>query len=239
MTSGNIDQDTEDTLCNLLQIGRVAKYQNEFEMLINRVTGISESLLKTFYISGLKPPLQCALLRSNPTTLGEAFSLAYFEDERSTTAIPKANDLNTWIHVQDLEETIRHKPNKVEVFKISRVATFEEHEHQENQDNPNDNSKEKYDAKPPIFADTFGSNSGDDSQISSPKTPTKEVVDNNSGGEHNFAQPNAGTRSEVVCGLPKEFQEEDMVDALSRFVECCGFRKGLLQEVLQLPRQCT
>ncbi|GJY82453.1 class II heat shock protein [Tanacetum coccineum] len=262
MTSGDIDQDVEDTLCNLLQMGRVAKYQNEFEILINRVTRISESLLKTFYISGLKPPLQCALLRSNtttlneafslahttkarftdlqlwellrsnPTTLGEAFSLARFEDERSTTTIPKANDLNTGIHVQDLEETIRHKPNKVEVIKTSRVATFKEHEHQENQDNPNDISEEKYDVKQPIFADTFGNNGGDDSQTSGPETPVKEVW-----GEHNFAQPNAVTRSKVVCGLSKEFQEEDMVDALSRVVECCGCRKELLQEVLQLPRQ--
>ncbi|GJT90956.1 hypothetical protein Tco_1079801 [Tanacetum coccineum] len=40
-----------------------------------------------------------------------------------------------------------------------------------------------------------------------------------SGGAHNFAQPNAGTGSEVVAGLSKEFQEVDMVDALSRVVE--------------------
>ncbi|GJU42250.1 hypothetical protein Tco_1195207 [Tanacetum coccineum] len=38
-------------------------------------------------------------------------------------------------------------------------------------------------------------------------------------GEHNFAQPNAGTGSEVVSSLSKEFQEGDMVDALSRVVE--------------------
>ncbi|GKA53513.1 hypothetical protein Tco_0746828 [Tanacetum coccineum] len=58
------------------------------------------------------------------------------------------------------------------------------------------------------------------------ETPTKVVVDNrdvlgliDSGGAHNFAQPNAGTGSEVVAGLSKEFQERDMVDALSRVVE--------------------
>ncbi|GJR51823.1 hypothetical protein Tco_1402344 [Tanacetum coccineum] len=37
---------------------------------------ISEYLLKLFYISGLKPLLQCALLRLAPTTLGEDFSIA-------------------------------------------------------------------------------------------------------------------------------------------------------------------
>nr|GEV61264.1 ribonuclease H-like domain-containing protein [Tanacetum cinerariifolium] len=81
MASGS-DRDTEDALSKLLQMGTVAKYQSEFEILINRVTGISEGILKAFYISGLKPTLQCALLRSNPTTLGEAFSLACATEAR-------------------------------------------------------------------------------------------------------------------------------------------------------------
>jgi hypothetical protein len=73
MASGSSDW---DTLSKLLQMGTVAEYQNEFEILINRVTGISENLLKSMYISGLKPLLQCALLRLAPTTLGEACSIA-------------------------------------------------------------------------------------------------------------------------------------------------------------------
>ncbi|GKC39654.1 hypothetical protein Tco_1052038 [Tanacetum coccineum] len=66
----------------LLQRGTVAEYQNEFEMLISRVTGKSYSLLTTIYISGLKPTLKHALLWSNPTTLGEAFSLARVAEAR-------------------------------------------------------------------------------------------------------------------------------------------------------------
>ncbi|GKB45392.1 transposase, MuDR, MULE transposase domain protein [Tanacetum coccineum] len=62
---------------------------------------------------------------------------------------------------------------------------------------------EKDDAKPPISTDTFGSNGGNDSRTSSSETPAKEVVDN-------------GIESEVVVGLPEEFQKGDMVDALSR-----------------------
>ncbi|GJX28373.1 hypothetical protein Tco_0236452 [Tanacetum coccineum] len=105
-------------------MGTVAEYHNEFEMLINRVTGISESLLKSFYIFGLKVAFQIELLRVWPTTLGEAFSLARitearFEDERSATTIVKPNDLNTRVEVQDLEEMTRHKPNKVEAIKTS------------------------------------------------------------------------------------------------------------------------
>ncbi|GJT05042.1 hypothetical protein Tco_0839504 [Tanacetum coccineum] len=63
--------------------------------------------------------------------------------------------------------------------------------------------REKDDAKPPISTDTFGSNGGNDSRTSGSNTPAKEVVDN-------------GIESEVVVGLPEEFQEGDMVDALSR-----------------------
>ncbi|GJT52186.1 hypothetical protein Tco_0978343 [Tanacetum coccineum] len=82
------------------------------------------------------------------------------------------------------------------------VATFEEHEQQENQYNLNEFSEEKDDAKPLIFIDTVGNNGGNDSRTLGSETPAKEVVDN-------------GIESEVVVGLPEEFQEGDMVDALS------------------------
>ncbi|GJZ54084.1 hypothetical protein Tco_0608969, partial [Tanacetum coccineum] len=93
-------------------MGTLAKYQSEFEILINRVTGISQSLLKSFYISGLKLELQRELWRSRPTTLGEYFSLAHivearYEDERSTIAIAKPNDLTARVQVQDLEQTTK------------------------------------------------------------------------------------------------------------------------------------
>ncbi|GJT34751.1 hypothetical protein Tco_0925170 [Tanacetum coccineum] len=38
-------------------------------------------------------------------------------------------------------------------------------------------------------------------------------------GAHNFAQPNTGIGSDVVSDLPEEFQEGDIFDVLSRFVE--------------------
>ncbi|GJT68311.1 hypothetical protein Tco_1019791 [Tanacetum coccineum] len=200
MASDDGDQDARYALSKLLQRGTVVEYESEFLMLIKRVTGISESLLKSFYISGFKLALQCALLRSYPTTLGEAFSLARatearfaedalskllqmellrarptsleeafslaritearFEDERSTTSIAKTNDLNTELPVQDIEETIRHKPNKVEAVKTSMVSISEELEQHEYQDDLNEISEEKDDAKPTIFADTFSSNGG-------------------------------------------------------------------------------
>ncbi|GKE35779.1 hypothetical protein Tco_1455101 [Tanacetum coccineum] len=229
MTSNGNDSDAKYALSRLLQRGTVAEYQKEFEMLISRVTGKSESFLASIYIFGLKPTLQRALLWSNPTTLGEAFSLASivearFEDERSITDIAKTNDLNAGVQVQDLEETIRHKLNKIEAFQTSMIATFEEHEQQENQDNLNEFSEEKNDAKPPIFIDTVGNNGGNDSRTSGSETPAKEVVD-------------IGIESEVVVSLPKEFQEGDMVDALSIVEQkSLGNWKELDNEVFVGPR---
>ncbi|GKA13562.1 hypothetical protein Tco_0693208 [Tanacetum coccineum] len=114
MASGGSDQDAEYALSKLLQMGTVAEYQNEVKRLINRVTGISESLIKTFYISGFKPALQCALLRSNPTTLGEAFSLAHAAKARFTKL--------------QLRELLRSTPSTLgEAFFRARIteASFE------------------------------------------------------------------------------------------------------------------
>nr|GEY81384.1 hypothetical protein [Tanacetum cinerariifolium] len=81
----------------------VEDYQREFKKLMNRVTDIPKSLLISFYISGLKLNLQCELLVSKPTTLGDAFSLACItkarlEDQSApapvTTAKPFSNVRN-------------------------------------------------------------------------------------------------------------------------------------------------
>ncbi|GJT85891.1 hypothetical protein Tco_1067608 [Tanacetum coccineum] len=76
MASDGSDPDAEYALSRLLQRGTVAEYQNEFEMLISRVTRRSEFLLTMNYISGLKVSLQIEVLSARTTTLGEAFSLA-------------------------------------------------------------------------------------------------------------------------------------------------------------------
>nr|GEV70960.1 hypothetical protein [Tanacetum cinerariifolium] len=85
MASDDSDQDTRYALSKILQRKTVAEYESEFLMLIKRVTGNSESLLKSFYISGLKSVLQCALLRLGPTILGEAFSIARIMEARFET----------------------------------------------------------------------------------------------------------------------------------------------------------
>ncbi|GKE39984.1 retrotransposon-related protein [Tanacetum coccineum] len=59
---------------------------------MNRVTDIPDSLLISFYFSGLKLNLQRELLVPKPTTLGDAFSLAHLtkarlEDKSAPTSV--------------------------------------------------------------------------------------------------------------------------------------------------------
>ncbi|GJT68070.1 hypothetical protein Tco_1019550 [Tanacetum coccineum] len=85
-------------------MGTVAEYQSEFEILINRVTGISQSLLKSFYISGLNMTLQIELLRARPTTLGEAFYLARIIEARLKAIAEKE---------KEKEHIIKKKANNI------------------------------------------------------------------------------------------------------------------------------
>ncbi|GKA24064.1 ty3-gypsy retrotransposon protein, partial [Tanacetum coccineum] len=123
-------EDPKGALSKLLQLGTVEDYQGEFEKLMNQVTGISDSLLISFYISGLKLHLQRELLASKPLTLGYVFLLARMiearlEDNRSTATIAKPNDL---VQAQHLEETTFHKSNKVKETEARVEATV----HKEN-----------------------------------------------------------------------------------------------------------
>ncbi|GJZ37399.1 polypyrimidine tract-binding protein homolog 3 [Tanacetum coccineum] len=266
MASGCIDQNAEYALSKLLQMGMVAEYESEFVIHANRVACISANLLKSFHIFGLKLELQRELFRSRPTTLGEAFSFARivevrFEDERSTIAIAKPNELTTHVHVQDLEQTTRARgdePNRI-LLKSAHVQALIQFRSRQNavvarnslqgcniyegccqlyiqfsnleelQENQEEhicyyyqencfsilNIKEAGNTKSPLSADTFGNNGVDESETSGPETPAKEVVDNFNG----FALIRLvgyGTGSEMVTSLPKEFQEGDMVDVLSR-----------------------
>ncbi|GJS15678.1 nucleotide-binding alpha-beta plait domain-containing protein [Tanacetum coccineum] len=74
MASTGSERDAKDALSKLLQMGTVVEYQMEFEKLIKRVTGISESLLKSFYISGLKPLLQCTTSHDLWLSLKKAYA---------------------------------------------------------------------------------------------------------------------------------------------------------------------
>ncbi|GKD46782.1 hypothetical protein Tco_1271427 [Tanacetum coccineum] len=135
MASGGSDKDAKDALSKLLQMGTMAQYDSKFVILANRVTWISENLLKSFYISRLKTTLQCALLRSNPTTLGEAFSLARATEARfAEDALSKLLKMGTVAEYQNEPTTL------VEAFSLACMteARFEDERTTTTIVNPND-----------------------------------------------------------------------------------------------------
>nr|GMD63279.1 Transposon Ty3-G Gag-Pol polyprotein [Ipomoea batatas] len=69
-------EDYQGKLSKLLQRTTVTEYQSEFEYLMNKVTGISESILISMFIAGLKSHIRRELQRARPTSLMETFALA-------------------------------------------------------------------------------------------------------------------------------------------------------------------
>nr|GEX72605.1 retrotransposon-related protein [Tanacetum cinerariifolium] len=119
MAADSNDQNVKYALSKLLQMGTVVEYQNEFEMLIKRVT-IPESLLKSFYISGLKLALQRLLFRSYPSTLEEAFFRARITEARFEDENNQAVDAN----VSNQEEPEVKDKQEVKKLMIKRSKTF-------------------------------------------------------------------------------------------------------------------
>ncbi|RVX18944.1 Retrovirus-related Pol polyprotein from transposon 297 [Vitis vinifera] len=76
-------EDHQGNLSKLTQTSTVAEFQSAFEDLMNKVTGISEPLLISFFITGLKSDIRRELLFSRPSTLMEAFALARAYETRS------------------------------------------------------------------------------------------------------------------------------------------------------------
>ncbi|GJW16251.1 hypothetical protein Tco_0020384 [Tanacetum coccineum] len=99
-------EDPQGALLKLLQLGAVEYYQREFEKLLNRVMDISDSLLISFYISGLKLNLQHELLVSRPTTLGDAFSLAHIIEARFEATIKGSLNADENIGVDEVSSAI-------------------------------------------------------------------------------------------------------------------------------------
>ncbi|XP_043714700.1 uncharacterized protein LOC122663059 [Telopea speciosissima] len=75
-------EDHRGALSKLTQMGTVAEYQSRFEALSNKVSGIPEPFLISFFISGLKPDLNRELLVAQPTSLVHAISLARLYEEK-------------------------------------------------------------------------------------------------------------------------------------------------------------
>ncbi|XP_077224228.1 uncharacterized protein LOC143857678 [Tasmannia lanceolata] len=68
-------------LSKLCQDSTVLDYQKEFQVLSNKVKGLSESYLIEVFISGLKDELRVGVQKMKPVTLPEVFNLARLLEE--------------------------------------------------------------------------------------------------------------------------------------------------------------
>lgn len=69
-------EDYQGKLSKLMQTTSVTDYQTEFEHLMNKVTGISEAVLISMFVAGLKPHIRRGVQRAKPPSLMEAFAMA-------------------------------------------------------------------------------------------------------------------------------------------------------------------
>lgn len=93
----SIYEDHQGNLSKLTQTTTVAEFQSEFEDLMNKVTGISEPLPISFFITGLRADIRREFLISRPSSLMEAFALArVFEARGEDTKAVTTNLSSKW-----------------------------------------------------------------------------------------------------------------------------------------------
>ena len=74
-------EDPVGAFTKLKQTGSVEEYQSTFEILSNKVHGVSEDFRISTFLSGLKDELKIIVTMFKPTTLAAAFGLARLQEE--------------------------------------------------------------------------------------------------------------------------------------------------------------
>ena len=72
-----------EALLTLRQVGTVRDYRRQFETMALLLMEVSEQVLKSSFINGLKPEIQAKLLMLQPMGLGRLMALAQWVDERN------------------------------------------------------------------------------------------------------------------------------------------------------------
>ncbi|OMP00125.1 Retrotransposon gag protein [Corchorus olitorius] len=74
-------------LFKLRQTSTVAQYQKNFEILANRVQGLTDEHLMNLFVSGLKPAIQQEVVMFKPTTHYQALELAFMAEAKISESI--------------------------------------------------------------------------------------------------------------------------------------------------------
>ena len=75
------DDNPMETLTRLRQTTTMAMYKAQFEVLSNRIKGLSSSHKPSCFLSGLKDEIRLPVRMLNPQTLNEAFGLSKIQEE--------------------------------------------------------------------------------------------------------------------------------------------------------------
>lgn len=74
-------EDPVGEFTKLRQNGTVEEYQTQFEILSNKISGLTEEFRISTFLSGLKDDLRIMVTMFKPSTLSAAFSLARLQEE--------------------------------------------------------------------------------------------------------------------------------------------------------------
>ncbi|CAL0311936.1 unnamed protein product [Lupinus luteus] len=102
-------EDIEGGFPKLSQTGSVADFQAQFEELLNKVTDISESLLISFFITGLKTHLRREFQFNRHTTSLEAFAMARAYEARLDDTLPMTK---SWSHDTHIKPNFPSNPTQ-------------------------------------------------------------------------------------------------------------------------------
>ena len=76
-----VDDDLMEMLTKLRIIVTVAMYKTQFEVLSNRIKGLSPTHKLSCFLSGLKDEIRLPVRMLNPQSLNEAFELSKIQEE--------------------------------------------------------------------------------------------------------------------------------------------------------------
>ncbi|KAI5406117.1 hypothetical protein KIW84_052749 [Lathyrus oleraceus] len=122
----------EAAIYKLKQTGYVLDFQQHFELVSNRVTGLSPTSLLNYFLSGLKPEIARELSILKPTTLYHAIDLAKLVEAKINDSKPhftKQPRNNTNITTQNLPSILGAPTNLTPLpHPVKRLTVAEQQE---------------------------------------------------------------------------------------------------------------
>ncbi|PNX94328.1 Ty3/gypsy retrotransposon protein, partial [Trifolium pratense] len=115
-------EDPRGALFKLSQTSTVKEYQNQFEALANRITGLPPSCYLSCFISGLKPAIRREVLAFQPVTLIQAISLAKLQEDKFSDRSFHPNRTNTATSSQSPNTNSSFKPTMSVVAPKTQTA---------------------------------------------------------------------------------------------------------------------